>query len=170
MRIMLEPAVGLLLKALLVGMTSSVFPVLIVFSVLLSTGYLGGNFGIVTAVVATMSTSAVSMSYTALDPLFATTHEILQHTNRSEHELKAARKLCRLGDRAANSVKGMSFHIPYCYLILIIDRYYYRSLTRVISCNIYYYYYYDRILHGLCFFGFILPVHCISECHWCEFS
>ncbi len=127
MRVVLEPAVGLLLQGLLVGMSSSVFPVLIVFSVLLSAGYLAGNFGIVIAVVSTMSTATVSMSYSGLEPVFATSLKILQHTNRPQSELKLAKKLGRLGDRAANAVKGIYRSIS------LLSLYYLSTISRTRS-------------------------------------
>ncbi|PRP75325.1 hypothetical protein PROFUN_05636 [Planoprotostelium fungivorum] len=99
---------GLLLKALLIGMSSSLTPVFIVFIVLLSTGYLAGQFGISIAVLSMMATENTSMCYNAVSSVFSASRRVAEMTCQGPSVIDKCISLESLGHRCASVVKFFS--------------------------------------------------------------
>jgi Na+/H+-translocating membrane pyrophosphatase len=105
---LLQPVTGGVLKALTVGMSSSMVPIVVIFSILLSCGNTGGTWGITLAGVSMMATSIVSVAYSALSPILSGAYHLFCISRHAEELLTEADALTWIGDSAANSVKGFT--------------------------------------------------------------
>jgi Na+/H+-translocating membrane pyrophosphatase len=105
---LIEPIGSGVLKALIVGMSSSLAPILIIFGILLSCGNLGGTWGITMAGVSMLSTCVMPIAFCAMSPLLSSAATLFIISEHPEEVIEEANAMTWIGDTAANSVKGFT--------------------------------------------------------------
>lgn len=101
------------LKALVVGMSSSLAPIVVIFAILLSCGNFGGTWGITLAGVSMMATCLVPITFCALSPLLASVSCMFEMSADGGIPIDGVvRSSCEalvwIGNAASNSIKGFA--------------------------------------------------------------
>jgi Na+/H+-translocating membrane pyrophosphatase len=102
------PVASMLLKALLVGMSSSLLPVIVTFTVMLWTGTLSSTFGLTVGALSVMATTPMSVCFNAMQPVLQGCVAAVEMTHGAADVSARAAENVRLGDHMANAAKSFS--------------------------------------------------------------
>ena len=102
------PVASLVMKAVLVGMSSSLLPVAMTFVVLLWTSTLSSSFGITVGALSVIVTCPMAMCYCSLQPVLASTLSMMQLTNRPEDAVQRAMDNASVGEQMTNAIRGFT--------------------------------------------------------------
>lgn len=96
------PVAGVLMRALLVGMSSSLLPVIVTFTVILWTGQLSGSVGVTVGALSIVVTCPMVMCYNAMLPVLSTGLSILEMTGKQS--VDRAQRNANVGEKVRRRV------------------------------------------------------------------
>jgi K(+)-stimulated pyrophosphate-energized sodium pump len=108
LRRVVTPVASVLMRALMVGMSSSLLPVVMTFLVILWTGSMSSSFGVTVGALSVVATCPMAMCFNAMQPVLSSALSIMQMTEHTDRSVARAKANAAIGLRVSNTMHGFT--------------------------------------------------------------